>query len=706
MRQFSKQNQPAKTASVPFARIRSASPEQAHAPDQGTFRIAAPAGFDFSRIPVHGKTPVGIQTKLTIGAAGDAFEQEADRVAEQVMRMPESIVQSQVLSQQPVAPTAPLQAKSSLTSGNNGVTAPPIVHDALNSPGQPLDVATRTFMEPRFGHDFSKVRVHTDARAAQAARRVNALAYTAGRDVVFAAGRHAPQTIAGRRLLAHELTHVIQQSAGGAVGCIQRYEAGEHARFGETGAELKALIDAPKDTYTVKRGDSPASIAAAFDVPQSDLIKRNKAKVKQFPARDDNTKTVAGFLVGEQIEIPKVLNPAMREARDVGELSYEAGKSDAAGNRARVKYGEGIAMGGDLFGDPGQIDRTEKGKIEKLQTLIQGEKTSVIQSEKTGTPKKFVDTPEWQAATDKRFIDLAAKNESHFAPSDPALVTPAAGSAGAANKSEWEKYHTEALHSSQRGEKDKALQVNAFADHFLTDAFSAGHLINKLDVMEKFKGGIKTTTPDPKKPAEKKIDPASRGFFQKLADLAFVGDVKKLFSQYEQVEIDLTTLYHHWNIEDADKFRTVLEGVYTDPTGQGQDIVLGAVAKVAHDELSTRPGGVPVENAKGDKWPLSGDRTLNPKTLEIGRKAVAQSQYNVLSVFKTTLALNLTALFKAVWDYVPRPTGTSAADIKAIVDKDTDPSQASLINALAGFIKENYKLMLDKLVALKKLRKA
>jgi LysM repeat protein len=675
-----------------------ATPERARASEHGPSRAPAlPAGFDFSRVPVHGKVPPRIQPKLTIGAPRDAFEQEADRVAEQVMRIPEPPARSQAragASEHPAAPAAQLQMKSLRAGDSGGIAAPPVVHDVLRSPGQPLDVTTRAFMEPRFGHDFSKVRVHADARAAEASRMVNALAYTAGRDVVFAAGRYAPQTSTGRRLLAHELTHVVQQSAGRAAGCVQRYEAGEHARFGETGTELKALMDAPQSVYTVKRGDSPASIAASFGVPRIDLIKRNKAKVKQFPARDDNTRTVAGFLVGEQIEIPKVLNQVMREARDVGELSYEAGKSDAAGNRATVKYGEGIAMGGDLFGEPGQIDKTEKGKIEKLQTLIQSEKTSA--------PKKFVDSDAWEAATDKRFSDLAAKNESHFAPSDPALVTPTAGSAGAVNhQSQWEKYHTDALHSSQRGQKDKALQVNAFADHFLTDAFSAGHLINKLDVMEKFKGSIKTTTPDPKKPAKKEIASSSRDFFRKLADLSFVGDVKKLFSQYETVE---TTLLSHWNIDSPDMFRRVLEGVYTDPVGQ--DYVLGAVAKVAHDELSTKPGGVLVENAKGDRWPLSGDRTLNAKTLEIGRKAVAQSQYNVLSVFKTTFPPSLTALFKAVWDYVPRPVGTSAADIKAIVDKDTDPGQVSLITALAGFIKENYRLILDKLVALKKLQKA
>jgi hypothetical protein len=90
-------------------------------------------------------------------------------------------------------------------------TVPPIVHEVLRSLGQPLDAKTRAFMEPRFGHDFSQVRVHTNARAAESVRAVNALAYTVGRDVVFGAGQYAPGTSEGRRLMAHELTHVVQQ---------------------------------------------------------------------------------------------------------------------------------------------------------------------------------------------------------------------------------------------------------------------------------------------------------------------------------------------------------------------------------------------------------------------------------------------------------------------------------------------------------------
>jgi hypothetical protein len=87
------------------------------------------------------------------------------------------------------------------------------VHDVLRSSGQSLDEATRGFVERRFQHDFSHVRVHADQKAADSARAVDALAYTVGRDIVFDAGQYAPQTRTGRRLLAHELAHVVQQSS-------------------------------------------------------------------------------------------------------------------------------------------------------------------------------------------------------------------------------------------------------------------------------------------------------------------------------------------------------------------------------------------------------------------------------------------------------------------------------------------------------------
>jgi Domain of unknown function (DUF4157) len=98
-------------------------------------------------------------------------------------------------------------------SKSEPAVAPPIVHDVLRETGRPLEPRVRGEMESRLGHDFSRVRVHTDARAAESARAVGALAYTVGRNVVFDRGRFAPASSQGRALLLHELSHVVQQRA-------------------------------------------------------------------------------------------------------------------------------------------------------------------------------------------------------------------------------------------------------------------------------------------------------------------------------------------------------------------------------------------------------------------------------------------------------------------------------------------------------------
>jgi len=626
--------------------------------------------------------------KLAFGRRDDPLERRADRMANQVMHVPDS----------PSTQTEPRPRIGRPWSASSAAQAPGIVLDVLRSPGQALDPASRAFFEPRFGFDFSQIRVHADEKAARSAHLIGAAAYTAGQSIVFGRDSFRPDDGTGRRLIAHELTHVVQQAGNDAAGGIQRYEAGEHAQFGETGQYLKELINARSQAYVVKRGDSIASIAAAFGVTRSALIQRNKGQIKKFPAAGGESvpgtaaKTVPGFLIGARIEIPPVLNEAMQDALTTDELSYQAGKPDAAGRRATVNYGEGIAMGGDLFESPEQIDATDKSKIENMQSLIKGEKKSA----KTGT---FVGTDEWQKATDDRFVDLATKNEAHFAPSDPALVK--AGPAGAANhKSTWEKYHKNALYSSQGGNKDQALEINSFADHFLTDAFSAGHLFNKLDAAEKFKSGIATTVPDPKKPTEREIAASSQGFFTSVAKLAFVGPVKTLFSQYQSVK---SVAWIHEKFDTPEHFSDLLQALYL----AKPDLVAGGVVKTLHDEFNHLAGGVPVENEKGDHWQLPGDKTLNAsttspkdaaKTLEVGRKAVAQSQYNVLSVFKLTGPLDLQKFFRAVWDYVPRPTSAGAAGIKATIDVGTDSTKSTLISNLAALIRQEYRSILDKIL--------
>jgi len=146
-------------------------------------------------------------------------------------------------------------------SSVNGV--PPIVHDVLSSSGQPLDAGTRAFMEPRFGHDFSQVRVHTDARAAESAQAVNALAYTVGRDVVFGTGQYAPGTSDGKRLIAHELSHVVQQS-GGVGGPQTNMPINEPGDQGEREAEyVEKTID---DGYGINPLSSSLRRASSYSM--------------------------------------------------------------------------------------------------------------------------------------------------------------------------------------------------------------------------------------------------------------------------------------------------------------------------------------------------------------------------------------------------------------------------------------------------------
>lgn len=194
--------------------------------------ISSPFGHHISRIPVHATASGKIQAKLEVTTPGDMYEQEADRVSEQMMRLPEPHSQHDsshrggrpaCQNTQSIQNPEGIHARQIRTSDSRQVAVPSSVHDVINAPGRPLDQATRGFMEPRFGHDFSGVRVHTDARAAESARAMKAMAYTVGRSIAFGAGRYSPETAAGRSLLGHELTHVLQQS-GGDSPRLQRQE--------------------------------------------------------------------------------------------------------------------------------------------------------------------------------------------------------------------------------------------------------------------------------------------------------------------------------------------------------------------------------------------------------------------------------------------------------------------------------------------------
>jgi hypothetical protein len=199
---------------------------------------------------------LSIQAKFRVNMPGDRYEQEADRVSEQVMRM--SAPRPWPLWQRGSAEHRDreherVQTKRTSEAGDSGQTAaPPIVHEVMSTPGQPLDPTARAFMEPRFGQDFGRIRIHTDLRAAESARAIDALAYTLGEHIVFDAGQYAPNTSYGKQLLSHELTHSMQQhhgqvhrtprrvKIGKAIGSTESEQAMQKAR------EIAELINTGK----------------------------------------------------------------------------------------------------------------------------------------------------------------------------------------------------------------------------------------------------------------------------------------------------------------------------------------------------------------------------------------------------------------------------------------------------------------------------
>jgi len=176
---------------------------------------------------------VGIQAKLAVGQPGDIYEQEADRIADEVMRMPEPEIQRQegeeqeeeILQTKPhIDQITPLvqrlveEEEELLQAMSMEDTTPEVSNDlesqinAIKGGGRHMAESELAYFEPRFGVDFSRVKVHTGAQAAESARAMNARAFTIGRDVVFSTGEYSSDTLTGRNLLAHELTHVLQQT--------------------------------------------------------------------------------------------------------------------------------------------------------------------------------------------------------------------------------------------------------------------------------------------------------------------------------------------------------------------------------------------------------------------------------------------------------------------------------------------------------------
>ena len=274
-----------------------------------------------------------LQAKLSVSDPRDVFEQEADRVAEQVLRMPdrETRIESRA---------TPVVQRVESSAVEVPAVDPATEHaiHSLSGRGSALPDTVRSYMEPRFAADFSGVRVHDDAHAHELARSVNAQAFTIGANVVFGAGRYSPHTEGGKRLLAHELTHVVQQSSA------TRLDPGSHA-VGQTSSVVQRAVDSDASPGAPVSAPSSLTLPPQFqdfiekkNGPTLDELATGYVDVKALSASalKDAIPEIEQYLARQRtssfkgVRLEKVLDSLYRRA---GELNLQIAKAERAGLR-------------------------------------------------------------------------------------------------------------------------------------------------------------------------------------------------------------------------------------------------------------------------------------------------------------------------------------------------------------------------------------
>jgi hypothetical protein len=220
------------------------------------------------------------QPKLTVNQPNDVYEQEADAMADKVMRMetsqtvgsffkPATAIQRKCAACE--EDDKKIHRKESNENEIQGSNELDSYVNTLGSSGQPLPEASRQFFEPHFGRDFSNVRIHNDAVAAKSAQSINALAYTTGNNIVFNSGQYSPESESGKKIMAHELTHVVQQSSG--LTTVQRISCPAGATAPATAAAgTRNTVDATAQNIITRAADPTVPIGTRATRALSDII--------------------------------------------------------------------------------------------------------------------------------------------------------------------------------------------------------------------------------------------------------------------------------------------------------------------------------------------------------------------------------------------------------------------------------------------------
>jgi hypothetical protein len=451
--------------------------------------------------------------------------------------------------------------------------------------------------------------------------------------------------------------------------------------------------------------EAKAALEAAPKVDNADFL----ADLDAMRAQAGDT-TAAAVAPPMDLAAPEVATPASVPARYSVPL-YDTGEHVLAGDDlyrdqllvgkapgVTFSYGQIVAMA-DLFETADEMMDADAGMLQSLKTFIE-QSTAYYKGGKGGGLKN-VGSDKWDQATGGRYLKLAEDNYEHFAPNllfkDERFARSATRRGN--HKTAWEQYHRRAIDEARRMQKDpaakapsylptKPLVVNAFGDHFLTDAFASGHVINKEAVIAYFKSLFYSG---------KALTKDGERFFDQLAAKAWHGDLAAKMSKLEPVK-PVAGVFHP-NIDSAAMFARVLKEV----AAQAPDRVANLAVKAIHDALNR--DGIEVTNGAGHApWMLTGDGHQTAETLAVMKAAVKQSAANITDAGVMSGKTDLAACFAKVWAHVPRLPAASQAKVKTLVTAYVSPTSTQLVDAAAQILEDEIDMMIKVLIDQKALR--
>lgn len=411
------------------------------------------------------------------------------------------------------------RSRSALRPDRDPPIAPSIVGKVLLQPGQPLDPSTRGVMEAHFSHDFSRVHIHTDDKAAESARAIHALAYTAGNDVVFARGQFSPASLPGRRLLAHELAHVVQQQASAST--VPRSLIGpSHDELEREAADAADAVSVPGRAVKVRGKANDASSIQRFstaehkaigDAAYQDALPQNTSasqaanapkldqgvadSLRNFRYRHGDKQSTYGDLVtmADEVASFQLLEEQDKERAGKGfrvpvlsriwdSIGDQSHYLDLAARNLQhfhphnFKAWQGyhwtaLRAMKEAYGVQVQADELNSEIVDLLKEFDAHQKRS----------RRLLEKPEHSPDAADKGASRAVDEESKLVEQD--LNAMAQILATVAKKQQ----RVAELRDKAKGLAVHALALNGFGDHFLTDAYAGGHIVTpRKDLLESY----------------------------------------------------------------------------------------------------------------------------------------------------------------------------------------------------------------------------